>query len=195
MGIQVTNQIHMIITNLISTPMNFTEHDIGINQSIYKKLVQLIPDLPTSDGTPCKRTSQVTDRRDLHYFYVQKDESGNHFITLSHEYIADNGIDVAPDPEIMIRVVPEKEYAEAMTYQNRHVLQRVYQEYDDEPFIHYRILAELNESLSNWLSRLLVYGHNLEPTGKSTPTREPSGYRATHRAPDNGNTHEYDLRR
>lgn len=158
-------------------PMKHPIHHIGDPDSVYKKLLQVIPDLPERLGiTEGIVRSRVAGRPDLIYSYAQEDIDGNHCITLSHEVRLDN--DTAPDPEMLIRVIPEKQFAEALTFHNRFVYQRVYDEHQDEPFIHYKNMKELNDYLSNWLSKLIIYGHRI---GNPTCDRV-QGTRAIHRA-------------
>jgi hypothetical protein len=163
--------------------MNHPIHRIGNPETVYKKLLQLIPDLLERLGTTEGIVrSRIDGRPDLIYSYAQQDGDGNHCITLSHE-VEIYG-DTAPDPEILIRVIPEREFAEALTFHDRFVYQRVYEEHEDEPFIHYKNMKELNDYLSNWLSRLIIHGHTIEPLLPAARTLEPIGDRAIQRRAD-----------
>lgn len=166
----------MIILNHIKPTMD-TDDRISINESIYHKLMQLIPSFESQAGTRCKRTSHISHRRDLHYRYIE-DAADGHYIALSHDYIDATNLDIVPDPEMLIRIVPEKQFAEAVSYQDQFAYNQVRQEHEGEPFIHYKLLGELNEHLNGWLSRLIVYGHSIDISAERGRSHEPRGRRA-----------------
>lgn len=178
-----TTDRKMITTNHIQHTMD-SDDSISINESIYRKLTLLIPDFEERIGTPCKRTSHVTDRRDLHYRYTGKDIAGNHIMSLSHEHIDADNLDTVPDPEIAMLVIPEMGIAEALSYQDQFVYKEVHQMHEGEPFVHYKLLGELNKHLDAWLSRLIVYGHSIDLGEERERAHEPRGRRAIARSHD-----------
>ncbi len=174
--------------------MNFNDNRFCDHQSIYKKLMQLIPGLEQHIA-PAEGVirSRVEGRQDLMYSYVQKDSDGHHCISLAQEINCEGS--PAPDPEMLIRVIPEQQFAEALTFLNRFVYHRVYDEYEDEPFVHIKHKYDLNEYLSNWLSTLIIHGHNIELGAQRI--NEHRGQRATNRnrTIDRGSSSECDIER
>jgi gas vesicle protein len=140
--------------------------------TIYKKLLQVIPDLikHLEEGTTSGKS--VKDPKgglmDLHFDYLGKDKKGNYLIALSH-YFKQNG-DLVPDPDMQIRILPEMEVAEAMTYQDQFGHQEVYPDQGDgKEYVNLRRKKELNKFLSQWLSNIIRQGHkiDLNPNNKT----------------------------
>jgi hypothetical protein len=144
--------------------------------SIYKKLLQVIPDLikHLEEGTTSGKS--IKDPQgglmDLHFDYLGKDKKGNYLIALSH-YFKQNG-DLVPDPDMQIRILPEMEVAEAMTYQDQFGHQEVYPDQGDgKEYVNLRRKKELNKFLSQWLSNIIRQGHkiDLNPNNKTESPR------------------------
>ncbi len=144
--------------------------------TIYKKLLQVIPDLikHLEEGTTSGKS--VKDPKgglmDLHFDYLGKDKKGSYLIALSH-YFKQNG-DLVPDPDMQIRILPEMEAAEAMTYQDQFGHQEVYPDQGDgKEYVNLRRKKELNKFLSQWLSNIIRQGHkiDLNPNNKAESPR------------------------
>lgn len=129
-------------------------------RNIYDKLQKVIPDLETNvaQGKSYGK-SQVSGYMDLSFDHLSTDDEGNIRIAIAHNYI-ENG-DVVPHPDMEVLVMPKEKFAEALTYQNRFVFQRVYDEYEGEPFTNLKLRSELNQFLDQWLSNLIEQGHSV----------------------------------
>lgn len=74
-------------------------------------------------------------------------------ISIAHNYMQ-NG-DVCPDPDMEIRIYPDRKMAEAMTYQTIYKFQEVYYTRDDgQVMVYPRLKRELNTFLKQWLLNL-----------------------------------------
>jgi hypothetical protein len=140
-------------------------NDLQPYSSIYKKLLQVITDLikHLEEGTTSGKS--VKDPKgglmDLHFDYLGKDKKGNYLIALSH-YFKQNG-DLVPDPDMQIRILPEMEVAEAMTYQDQFGYQEVYPDQGDgKEYVNLRRKKELNKFLNQWLTNIIRQGHRID---------------------------------
>ncbi len=133
-----------------------------IYSSIYQQLQQIIPDLEqhfAKGTTHGKSQLHSSEFMDLSFDYLRSDGDG-HIIALAHGFEM-NG-DIVPDPDMEIRFMPATKTAEALTFQNQYVYQRVYDDYDGEPFVNLRLKGDLNEFLTQWLSNCIEQGHRIE---------------------------------
>lgn len=132
--------------------------------SIYKKLMQVIPDLITQieQGKYHGKSQKDPDGgyMDLNYNYVGKDKKGNYLIALSH-YFKQNG-DIIADPDMQIRIYPDMPIAEAMTYQDQFGYQQVYPVKDGKEYVNPRLKRELNKFLNQWLTNIIRQGHKID---------------------------------
>jgi len=119
---------------------------------IFRKLLKVIPDLLTIEGSA---KSVVEGFMDLHFdiLYCEPDRM---FIALSHYYRHPSG-DMVADPDMEIAVYPEREMAEAIAYQDSLVYRRVYSDY--ETVVDVKAKRELNAFLNQWLTNLIQQGH------------------------------------
>lgn len=134
-------------------------------ESIYKKLLQIIPDLikHLEEGTSSGKS--IKDPKggfmDLHYDFLGKDKNGNYLIALSH-YFKQNG-DSVPDPDMEIRISPEMKIAEAMTFQDQFRYKEVYlDKADGKEYVDLRRKKELNSFLNHWLTNIIQQGHKID---------------------------------
>src|SRR5687767_2724873 len=127
---------------------------------IYEKLRTIIPGLidHIEQGKQYGK-SELLGYMDLHFNYLRREKAGSHIISLAHSYEM-NG-DLVPDPDMEIRLIPERGMAEAMTFQNQYVYQEVYAKgYANEKF-----KRELNAFLNQWLTNILQQGHRIDLSG------------------------------
>lgn len=131
---------------------------------IYTKLMKVIPDLIKYIGEGKYHGKSVKDPKgglmDLSYDYVDKDKNGNYIIALSHHY-EQNG-DLVPDPDMQIRIFPDQEVAEAMTFQDYRSYQEVYPVKDGKEYVNTRLKKDLNQFLSQWLSNIIQQRHKID---------------------------------
>jgi uncharacterized protein YqiB (DUF1249 family) len=83
---------------------------------------------------------------------------GKSMIALSHLYKHPSG-DMIPDPDMQITVYPEREYAEAVSYQDFFGYQSAE---DGAGAVHARVQRELNSFLYSWLGNLIEQGHCIQ---------------------------------
>jgi hypothetical protein len=140
------------------------------HRAIYEKLLQIIPDLPTHIAQgKYYGESKSEGFMDLHFDYAGKDEKGNPIIALSH-YFEQNG-DMVPDPDMEIRIVLEAKMAEALSFQNQFIYQRVYEQSDGRTHVHPKLKRDLNEFLDSWLTNIIDQGHCID-LGEKRNTQE-----------------------
>lgn len=142
--------------------------------SIYKKLMQVIPDLIKHIQDGKYHGKSVKDPNgglmDLNYDYVGKDKKGNYIIALSH-YFEQNG-DLVADPDMQIRILPDMEAAEAMTFQDQFGYQEVYQEKDGKQLVNLGRKKDLNKFLNQWLSNIIQQRHKIDLTKEESEVEE-----------------------
>jgi uncharacterized protein YqiB (DUF1249 family) len=122
------------------------------SKSIYKKLLQIIPDIATRE----EAGKSVSDGfMDLNLDILSKQ---NNFvrIALSH-YYKQNG-DMIADPDMEIIINTELMTANAMTYQDSMIFQSA--EHDGR--INQKLVNSLNEFLDQWLQNCIDQGHNVK---------------------------------
>ncbi|HNF28511.1 MAG TPA: DUF1249 domain-containing protein, partial [Leptospiraceae bacterium] len=133
--------------------------------SIYNKLLKVVPDLlqHIEKGKYHGKSEKAPDSglMSLHYDYVGKDKKGNYIIALSH-YFEQNG-DLVPDPDMQIRILPEMEAAEAMTFQDQFGYQEVYPDKGDgKEYVDLARKKDLNKFLNQWLTNIIQQGHKID---------------------------------
>ncbi len=143
--------------------------------AIYKKLMQIIPDLIKHIEAGKDSGKSVKDPKgglmDLNFDYLGKDKKGNYLIALSHLF-EQNG-DLVPDPDMQIRILPEMEMAEAMTFQDQYGYQEVYPDQGDgKEYVDLRRKKELNQFLSQWLTNVIKQGHKIDLTQEESETED-----------------------
>jgi uncharacterized protein YqiB (DUF1249 family) len=143
--------------------------------TIYKKLMQIIPDLIKHIEAGKDSGKSVKDPKgglmDLNFDYLGKDKKGNYLIALSHLF-EQNG-DMVPDPDMQIRILPEMEMAEAMTFQDQYGYQEVYPDQGDgKEYVDLRRKKELNQFLSQWLTNIIKQGHKIDLTQAESETED-----------------------
>jgi len=143
--------------------------------AIYKKIMQIIPDLIKHIEAGKDSGKSVKDPKgglmNLNFDYLGKDKKGNHLIALSHLF-EQNG-DMVPDPDMQIRILPEMEMAEAMTFQDQYGYQEVYPDQGDgKEYVDLRRKKELNQFLSQWLTNIIKQGHKIDLTQEESETED-----------------------
>ena len=132
--------------------------------SIYKKILKVIPGLiehiKTGKLAGKSRVDPGGGLMDLNYDFITHDKNGHPIIALSH-YFKQNG-DMVADPDMQIRLIPEMEIAEAMTYQDQFGFKQVYSEQDGKSFVNRRYRNELNRFLNTWLTNIIHQGHKID---------------------------------
>jgi len=124
-----------------------------INTRIYRELLKVIPDLLTIEEYG---KSVVPGFMDLNLDILQSTPE-KIIIALSHYYKHPSG-DMIADPDMEVSVYPNREYAEALTYQDSFTYQSVIL---DSGEINARLQKELNNFLSQWLTNLVEQGHQI----------------------------------
>ena len=127
-----------------------------INTRIYRKLLKVIPDLLTIEESS---KSVVPGFMDLSLDILQHTPQ-KIIIALSHYYKHPSG-DMIADPDMEIAIYPDREFAEALTYQDSFTYQSAML---DSGEINAKLLRELNSFLSQWLTNLIEQGHQIKNT-------------------------------
>lgn len=128
-----------------------TDSDIKIRS--YRKLLKVIPDLPIIEEYG---KSVVPGFMNLNLDILQHTPE-KIIIALSHYYKHPSG-DMIADPDMEVAVYPNREYAEALTYQDSFTYQSVIL---DSGEINAKLQKELNNFLSQWLTNLVEQGHQI----------------------------------
>jgi len=123
-----------------------------INETIYKKLLRIVPDLETEQFEAKKL--KADGFMDLNIDVLERSNERLR-IALSHYYRHDSG-DMIADPDMEIAVYPDRKMAEALTYQDYFGYRVVYPEPNR---VNPRARKELNSFLNTWLSNLIDQGH------------------------------------
>lgn len=106
--------------------------------------------------------SIVSGFMDLHFDRLREDD-GAVIIALAH-YFKQNG-DLCCDPDMTIRVWPERRIAEALTFQM--AIPPVYTEVYPEPgMVNPRAKKELNSFLDTWLRNAIAQDHGFGRNGR-----------------------------
>ncbi len=131
-----------------------------VNSHIFRKLREVVPDLLTIEE---HGKSKVPGLMDLNLDVLNRTPL-KIVIALSHYWKHPSG-DMIADPDMEIAVYPERENAEALSYQDCYRYQQVY---DQEGRIDIRAKRDLNQFLLQWLSNLIRQGHRIKcDTGAS----------------------------
>ena len=132
--------------------------------SIYSKLMKVIPDLlkHIQEGKYHGKSAKDPNGglMDLNYDYIGQDKNNNPIIALSH-YFKQNG-DMIADPDMQIRILPELEAAEAMTFQDQFGFKDVYREKDGKTYVDLKRKKDLNQFLNQWLTNIIRQGHEID---------------------------------
>ncbi len=119
---------------------------------IYKKLLQLIPDLNTK---PEYRKSVVSGYMDLNFDLLSA-KGCVITVALSHYYKHPSG-DMIADPDIVMTVNLDNHLVEPVSYQDAMVYQQVYSNGQRNDALH----NSLCEFIDQWLVNCLNQGHTL----------------------------------
>ena len=124
------------------------------SQSIYKKLIQIIPDIATrEEAGKSKLSSDALMDLNLDVLSRQKNIIR---IALSHYYRVNSDSVADPDCELIINT--ELKTANAMTYQDTYI----YQTAEHDGGINQKLVNELNEFVDQWLQNCIDQGHKIE---------------------------------
>ena len=124
------------------------------SQSIYKKLIQIIPDIATrKEAGKSKLSSDALMDLNLDVLSRQKNIVR---IVLSHYYKVNSDSVADPDMEIIINT--HLMTANAMTYQDS----MIFQSAEQDGGINQKLVNSLNEFLDQWLQNCIDQGHKIE---------------------------------
>ena len=124
-----------------------------LSQSIYKKLIQIIPDIATREEAGKSKLSSDA-LMDLNLDVLSKQKNIIR-IALSH-YYKQNG-DMIADPDMEIIINTELMTANAMTYQDS----MIFQSAEQGGGINQKLVNSLNEFLDQWLQNCIDQGHKI----------------------------------
>jgi len=128
-----------------------------VYRTIYARLLDVVPDLMTIVD---HRKSVVGGAiMDLNFDLLSRSDT-KIVIALSHFYKV-NG-DLVADPDMEIAVYPQREMAEALSYQDTYIYRTVYS--PDRMQVDVRAKRDLNSFLANWLANLIDQGHSIKDT-------------------------------
>ena len=125
-----------------------------LSQSIYNKLIKIIPDIATrEDAGKSKLHSDAL--MDLNLDVLSK-QNNIVRIALSHYYKQSGDMIADPDMEIIINT--QLMTANAMTYQDS----MIFQSAEQDGGINQKLVNSLNEFLDQWLQNCIDQGHKIE---------------------------------
>jgi len=120
---------------------------------IYDRLQPILAALEGKDDV----TMTSKGFMDLNVDRLYSEKAGAMRISIAHNYIQ-NG-DVVPDPDMEIRVYPDRKMAEALTFQNALLFQEVYfTSSDGRAMVYPKLKKQLNAFLKEWLRNLKAQG-------------------------------------
>lgn len=129
------------------------------NERIFDDILALVPDL--RDLRPGDyRMFRATGLMDLHLDTLDVRECGGEVemrIALAHNYRHPSG-DTIPDPDMEIRICPERRFAEAMSYQDTYAYRIVYDESGRADLGEWK---SQNDFLLTWLRNIRCQGYAL----------------------------------
>lgn len=125
-----------------------------LSQSIYKKLIKIIPDIATRRSAGKSELSSDA-LMDLNLDVLSK-QKNILCIALSH-YYKQNG-DIIADPDMENVINTELMTANAMTYQDS----MIFQSAEQDGGINQKLVNSLNEFLDQWLQNCIDQGHKIE---------------------------------
>ena len=125
-----------------------------LSQSIYKKLIQIIPDIATREEAG-KSQLHSDALMDLNLDVLSKQNNITR-IALTH-YYKQNG-DMVADPDMEIIINTQLMTANAMTYQDS----MIFQSAEQDGGINQKLVNSLNEFLDQWLQNCIDQGHKIE---------------------------------
>ena len=124
------------------------------SQSIYRKLIKIIPDIATRRSAG--KSKLLSDAlMDLNLDILSKQKNIIR-IALSH-YYKQNG-DMIADPDMEIIINAQLMTANAMTYQDS----MIFQSAEQDGGINQKLVNNLNEFLDQWLQNCIDQGHMIE---------------------------------
>lgn len=121
----------------------------NVYETIYSKLDKLTGGIEKFASQNNNKKIQSAGFMDLVIECNSKNE-----ISLTHYYKV-NG-DLIPDPDMLVKIIPELKMAEALTYQDTYRYQQVY--LDDGKRYYPQLKKDLNTFLNKWLSNLKLQG-------------------------------------
>lgn len=124
------------------------------SQSIYKKLIQIIPDIRARTRAG-KSKLQSGALMDLNLDVLSRKDNIVR-IALSH-YYKQNG-DMIADPDMEIIINTKLMAANAMTYQDSMIFQTA----EQNGVINQELVNDLNEFLDQWLQNCIDQGHMIK---------------------------------
>ena len=124
------------------------------SQSIYKKLIKIIPDIATRRSAGKSQLSSDA-LMDLNLDVLSR--QGNIVRIALSLYYKQNG-DMIADPDMEIIINTQLMTANAMTYQDS----MIFQSAEQEGAINQKLVNDLNEFLDQWLQNCIEQGHNVE---------------------------------
>ena len=125
-----------------------------LSQSIYKKLIKLIPNIATRRSAGKSQLSSDA-LMDLNLDILSKQKNIVR-IALSH-YYKQNG-DMVADPDCELIINTKLMTANAMTYQDS----MIFQSAEQDGGINQKLVNSLNEFLDQWLQNCVDQGHKIE---------------------------------
>ena len=124
------------------------------SQSIYKKLIKIIPDIATRRSAG-KSQLHSDAMMDLNLDILSK-QGDIIRIALSH-YYKQNG-DMIADPDMELIINTQLMTSNAMTYQDS----MIFQSAEHEGGINQKLVNSLNEFLDQWLQNCIDQGHKID---------------------------------
>ena len=123
-----------------------------INEIIYQRLIQIVPEILEPDFTYKKLEAENFMPLSVDLLYRE----GNSLrIALAHNYKHPSG-DLIPDPDMEVHVDPDHQMATALSYQDAYG----YTTATPEPGkVNPETMKQLNRFLAQWLQNLLFQGH------------------------------------
>lgn len=145
-------------------------HSRDIHTRIFHKLLNVVPDLLTIEEYG---KSVVDGYMDLNLDVLNRTPS-KIVIALSHYYKHPSG-DMIPDPDMVVVVYPDKEQAEALSYQDLYSYREVY---GSAAQAGTNAKRSLNDFLNAWLRNLAQQGHRINSPQAANAQMSPENFKA-----------------
>ncbi len=144
-------------------------HSRDMHTRIFHKLLQVVPDLLTIEEYG---KSEVEGYMDLNLDVLNRTPS-KIVIALSHYYKHPSG-DMIPDPDMVVVVYPDKEQAEALSYQDLYSFREVY---GPAAQADTNAKRSLNDFLNAWLRNLAQQGHRINSPKVANAQMSPGTFK------------------
>lgn len=124
----------------------------------YQKLLKIVNIKKLREIGKLKYISKSINSMALNVSFIESVDE-NYLISLSHNYIEND--DIIYDPKITIKIDSKNKIIEALSYQDRYLIQDVYFIKNGKKYQDFNSKTSLNKFLGTWLSTLIREGYRI----------------------------------